>query len=577
MNLFAEFLQVVREAVTKAAATQGVTLPDLAKVTAEPPRDPSHGDISTNAAMVLNKAFGMPPKALAETLSVLLRMHKNVAAVDIAGPGFINIRLNADQWPRVLEAVLAEGAGYGRSTLGGGKKANVEYVSANPTGPLHVGHVRGAVFGDALAELLTTCGYEVTREYYINDAGAQVDVLARSAHLRYLEALGEAIGDIPAGLYPGDYLKPVGQALAQEFGTTLKDKPEAEWLPIVRAKAIEMMMALIREDLAALNIRQEVFASEKELHGSGQVKDTIAELRARDLVYQGTLPPPKGELPEDWEDREQTLFRTTGFGDDIDRPLLKSDGSYTYFASDVAYSRNKIQRGFNELIYILGADHGGYVKRLEALGAALAGNRQVDVIVRLCQLVKLYRAGEPVRMSKRAGEFVTLRDVVDEVGSDVVRFMMLFRKNEAPLDFDFAKVTEQSKDNPVFYVQYAHARTCSVLRNAAEEGFAPADIPSFELLTDESELGLTRRIAEFPRLVEAAAQSHEPHRIAFYLFDLAGDFHALWNKGKDSPHLRFILKEDVKLTQTRLAFLVAIRYVLANGLRILGVRPAEEM
>ena len=577
MNLFAEFLQVVREAVTTAAATQGVTLPDLSRVTAEPPRDPSHGDISTNAAMVLNKAFGMPPKALAEMLSALLRMHKNVAAVDIAGPGFINIKLQADQWPRVLQAILAEGGRYGNSTLGGGRKANVEYVSANPTGPLHVGHVRGAVFGDALAELLTTCGYQVTREYYINDAGAQVDVLARSAYLRYLEALGESIGDIPAGLYPGDYLKPVGQALAQEFGPARKDMPEGEWLPIVRGKAITMMMALIREDLAALNIKQEVFASEKELHESGEVKDTIAELRARDLVYQGTLPPPKGEVPEDWEDREQTLFRTTGFGDDIDRPLLKSDGSYTYFASDVAYSRNKIQRGFNALIYILGADHGGYVKRLEALGAALAGSRQVDVIVRLCQLVKLYRAGEPVRMSKRAGEFVTLRDVVDEVGSDVVRFMMLFRKNEAPLDFDFAKVTEQSKDNPVFYVQYAHARTCSVLRNAAEEGFAPAETPSFDLLSDEAELGLVRRLAEFPRLVEAAALAHEPHRVAFYLFDLAGDFHALWNKGKDSPHLRFILKEDVKLTQTRLAFLVAIRYVLANGLRILGVRPAEEM
>jgi arginyl-tRNA synthetase len=577
MNLFAEFLQVVREAVTTAAATQGVTLPDLSKVTAEPPRDSSHGDISTNAAMVLNKAFGMPPKALAETLSALLRMHKNVAAVDIAGPGFINIKLQPDQWPRVLQAILAEGGRYGSSTLGGGKKANVEYVSANPTGPLHVGHVRGAVFGDALAELLTTCGYQVTREYYINDAGAQVDVLARSAYLRYLEALGETIGDIPAGLYPGDYLNPVGQALAQEFGPALKDMPEAEWLPIVRSKAITMMMALIRDDLAALNIKQEVFASEKELHETGEVKDTIAELRARDLVYQGTLPPPKGEVPEDWEDREQTLFRTTGFGDDIDRPLLKSDGSYTYFASDVAYSRNKIQRGFNELIYILGADHGGYVKRLEALGAALAGDREVDVIVRLCQLVKLYRAGEPVRMSKRAGEYVTLRDAVDEVGPDVMRFMMLFRKNEAPLDFDFAKVTEQSKDNPVFYVQYAHARTCSVLRNAAEEGFAPAETPSFDLLSDEAELGLVRRLAEFPRLVEAAALAHEPHRVAFYLFDLAGDFHALWNKGKDSPHLRFILKEDVKLTQTRLAFLVAIRYVLANGLRILGVRPAEEM
>jgi arginyl-tRNA synthetase len=577
MNLFAEFLQVVREAVNTAAATQGVTLPDLSKVTAEPPRDPSHGDISTNAAMVLNKAFGVPPKALAETLSALLRMQKNVAAVDIAGPGFINIKLQADQWPRVLQAILAEGGRYGGSTLGGGKKANVEYVSANPTGPLHVGHVRGAVFGDALAELLTTCGYQVTREYYINDAGAQVDVLARSAYLRYLEALGETIGDIPAGLYPGDYLNPVGQALAQEFGPALKDMPEAEWLPIVRSKAITMMMALIRDDLAALNIKQEVFASEKELHETGEVKDTIAELRARDLVYQGTLPPPKGEVPEDWEDREQTLFRTTGFGDDIDRPLLKSDGSYTYFASDVAYSRNKIQRGFNELIYILGADHGGYVKRLEALGAALAGDREVDVIVRLCQLVKLYRAGEPVRMSKRAGEYVTLRDAVDEVGPDVMRFMMLFRKNEAPLDFDFAKVTEQSKDNPVFYVQYAHARTCSVLRNAAEEGFVPAETHSFDLLSDEAELGLERRLAEFPRIVEAAALAHEPHRIAFYLFDLAGDFHALWNKGKDSPHLRFILKEDVNLTQTRLAFLVAIRYVLANGLRILGVRPAEEM
>lgn len=577
MNLFAEFLQVVREAVTTVAAERGVSLPDLSRVTAEPPRDPSHGDISTNAAMVLNKAFGMPPKVLAESLAKLLSEHKSVAAVDIAGPGFINIRLVAGEWPRVLNAVLAEGERYGNSTLGSGRKANVEYVSANPTGPLHVGHVRGAVFGDALAELLIACGYNVTREYYINDAGAQVDVLARSAYLRYLEALGEAIGEIPAGLYPGDYLKPVGQALAGEYGPSLKGKPEAEWLPLVRGRAIEMMMALIRDDLAALNIRQEVFASEKALHESGQVKDTIAELRARDLVYQGTLPPPKGEVPEDWEDREQTLFRTTGFGDDIDRPLLKSDGSYTYFASDVAYSRNKIQRGFDELIYILGADHGGYVKRLEALGAALAGNRKIDVVVRLCQLVKLYRAGEPVRMSKRAGEFVTLRDVVDEVGPDVVRFMMLFRKNEAPLDFDFAKVTEQSKDNPVFYVQYAHARTCSVIRNAAEEGFAPAQVPAFDLLTDEAELGLMRRMAEFPRLVEAAAQAHEPHRIAFYLFDLAGDFHALWNKGKDSPHLRFILKEDVKLTETRLAFLKAIRYVLANGLRILGVRPAEEM
>jgi len=578
MNLFAEFLQVVREAVTAVAATQGVSAPlDFTKVTAEPPRDPAHGDISTNAAMVLNKAFGKPPKLLADAIAEKLRTHPGVAGVDIAGPGFINLKLRPEAWPRVLRAILSEGDGYGRSTLGGGKKANVEYVSANPTGPLHVGHVRGAVFGDALAQLLVESGYEVTREYYINDAGAQVDVLARSAYLRYLEALGETIGEIPPGLYPGDYLKPVGAALAKEYGPALKGMAEDERLPIVRARAMEMMMALIREDLAQLNIRQEVFFSEKSLHESGQVAETIADLRAGGHVYQGTLPPPKGEVPEDWEDREQTLFRATDFGDDIDRPLLKSDGSYTYFASDVAYSRNKIARGYKELIYILGADHGGYVKRLEAVAAALAGKGAVDVIVRLCQLVKLYRAGEPVRMSKRAGEFVTLREVVDEVGPDVVRFMMLFRKNEAPLDFDFAKVTEQSKDNPVFYVQYAHARTCSVLRNAAEEGFVPAEDANFDLLTDEAELGLIRRLAEFPRLVEAAAVAHEPHRIAFYLFDLAGDFHALWNKGKDSPQLRFILKEDANLTTTRLAFLRAIRYVLANGLRILGVRPAEEM
>ena len=578
MNLFSEFLQAIRDAITAVAEEQGIAAPaDMSRVTAEPPRDPSHGDISTNAAMVLNKAFGKPPRVLAEAIAAKLRLNPEIDQIDIAGPGFINLRLKAAVWPRVLNAVLAEGEAYGRSRLGGGKKANVEYVSANPTGPLHVGHVRGAVFGDALAQLLIESGYEVTREYYINDAGAQVDVLARSAYLRYLEALGETIGEIPSGLYPGDYLKPVGAALASEYGAGLKGMAEAEWLPIVRAKSMEMMMALIREDLAALNIRQEVFFSEKSLHESGEVAQTIDDLRARGHVYQGTLPPPKGEVPEDWEDREQTLFRATDFGDDIDRPLLKSDGSYTYFASDVAYSRNKIARGFKELIYILGADHGGYVKRLEAVAAALAGKGTVDVIVRLCQLVKLYRAGEPVRMSKRAGEFVTLRDVVDEVGPDVVRFMMLFRKNEAPLDFDFAKVTEQSKDNPVFYVQYAHARTCSVLRNAAEEGFTPAQVPDFSKLTDEAELGLARRIAEFPRLLEAAAAAHEPHRVAFYLFDLAGDFHALWNKGKDSPQLRFILKEDVELTTTRLAFLRAIRYVLANGLRILGVRPAEEM
>ncbi len=577
MNLFSEFLQVIHEAVRALGMEQGVTMPlELAKVTAEPPRDASHGDISSNAAMVLNKAFGKSPRALAEAIVVKLRAHADVETVDIAGPGFINLQLKASVWPRVLEAVLAEQSAYGRSTLGGGAKANVEYVSANPTGPLHVGHVRGAVFGDALAQLLVESSYDVTREYYINDAGSQVDVLSRSAYLRYREALGETITEIPAGLYPGDYLKPVGAALAAEHGGALLAKPEEEWLPIVRATSMSMMLEMIRDDLAALNIKQEIFFSEKSLHDTGQVAETIAELRAAGHVYQGSLPPPKGEVPEDWEDREQTLFRATDFGDDIDRPLLKSDGSFTYFASDVAYSRNKIRRGYKELIYVLGADHGGYVKRLEAVAAALTGKGSVEVIVRLCQLVKLYRAGEPVRMSKRAGEFVTLREVVDEVGPDVVRFMMLFRKNEAPLDFDFAKVTEQSKDNPVFYVQYAHARTCSVLRNAAEEGITGGTV-NFNLLTDEAELGLIRRLAEYPRVLEAAALAHEPHRIAFYLFDLAGDFHSLWNKGKDSPQFRFIIKDDVDITTTRLAFLCAIRYVLANGLRILGVRPAEAM
>jgi arginyl-tRNA synthetase len=577
MNLFSDFLASIRTAANAVAADlalQGTI--DLDKVTAEPPRDPAHGDIATNAAMVLTKAFGKPPRVLAEAIAAKLREHTDVAHVAIAGPGFINIRLRHTVWPRLLDAALSHGGSYGGSRLGGGLKANVEYVSANPTGPLHVGHCRGAVFGDALAQLLTETGFDVTREYYINDAGAQVDTVARSAFLRYREALGETIGEIPPGLYPGDYLKPVGEALAREHGDGLLALDEAQWLPLVRAKAMAMMMDLIRNDLAALNIRQEVFFSERSLHDSGEVADTIADLRAAGHVYQGSLPPPKGEVPDDWEDREQTLFRATAFGDDMDRPLLKSDGSFTYFASDVAYSRNKIRRGYKELIYILGADHGGYVKRLEAVAAAVAGPGAVKVVVRLCQLVKLYRAGEPVRMSKRAGEFVTLRDVVDEVGPDVVRFMMLFRKNEAPLDFDFAKVTEQSKDNPVFYVQYAHARTCSVLRNAEAEGLSGGK-PDFALLTDPAEMGIIRRIAEYPRLLESAAIAHEPHRVAFYLYELAGEFHALWNKGKESPQLRFILREDLETTITRLAFLRVIRYVLANGLRILGVRPADEM
>ena len=581
MNIFHHIREKVEKAL-KTLADRGI-LPqdtDLSRITVEAPRDPAHGDVTTNAAMVLAKPAGSKPRDLAEEIAVLLREDPDIESVDIAGPGFINMRLSAAFWPRLMDAVLELGEAYGRSDLGRGLKVNVEYVSANPTGPLHVGHCRGAVFGDALANLLEETGHDVTREYYINDAGAQVDVLARSAFLRYREALGEDIGEIPAGLYPGAYLKPVGKALAEKHGDRLRDMPEEEWLPIVRDFAIDAMMDMIRDDLAALGITHEVFFSERTLHESGLIDETIRELRERGLVYEGRLPPPKGKPPEDWEDREQLLFRATEFGDDIDRPLVKSDGSYTYFAADVAYIRDKLARGFRQLVYVLGADHGGYVKRLQAVNRALSGG-EAELIARLCQLVKLYRGGEPVRMSKRAGDFVTLRDVVDEVGPDVVRFMMLTRKNDAPLDFDFEKVTEQSRDNPVFYVQYAHARICSVLRNAREElgekVLASAGQPDWSLLKDEAEMAVVRRIGEYPRMLEAAARAHEPHRIAFYLQDLAADFHALWNKGKESPHLRFILKDQVDLSLTRLAFLRAIRYCLANGLHLLGVRPAEEM
>lgn len=576
MNLFAHFQGVVASAV-ETLVEQG-KLPaglDLSKLTTEPPRDPSHGDVAVNAAMVLAKPAGLVPRAVADLLVPLLASNPDAAAVTVAGPGFINIKLKDIFWPRVLQAALDHADQFGASQMGANQKVNVEYVSANPTGPLHVGHCRGAVFGDALASLLKFTGYDVTKEYYMNDAGGQVDVLAQSSFLRYREALGEEIGEIPAGLYPGDYLKPVGEALAKEFGKSLIGKND--WLPIVRDKSISMMMDMIREDLAALEIKQQVFFSEKSLQADGSVALTIEKLRASGDVYEGRLPPPKGEVNEDWEDREQTLFRSTKYGDDVDRALLKSDGSFTYFASDVAYSKNKIDRGFNQLIYVLGADHGGYVKRLQAVATALAGQGAVHVDVKLCQLVKLFRNGEPVRMSKRAGEFVTLRDLVDEVGPDVVRFMMLYRKNEAPLDFDFAKVTEQSKDNPVFYVQYAHARICSVLRNADAAGLNPNAAIDFNLLTDESEKALILRIAAFPRVLEAAALAHEPHRISFYLYDLASDFHSLWNKGKELPQLRFILQDQDNISLTRLAFLRVIRYCLANGLRILGVEPASEM
>ncbi len=583
MNLFSHVHSIVIHAL--AAMTAAGRLPrdlDFTRVGVEPPRETQHGDVATNAAMVLAKPAGLAPRDIAGELARLLSQHEDIASAEMAGPGFINMRLEASFWPKFLESALTLGEGFGRAALGQRKKVNVEFVSANPTGPLHVGHCRGAVFGDALANLLEATGSKVTREFYINDAGVQIDILGQSVFLRYREALGQSIGEIAAGLYPGDYLKPVGAALAAEHGPKLLSMPEKDWLPIARQKAIVMMMDMIRADLALLNITHEVFFSESALHNSGAIPETVRTLRKNGLIYEGRLPPPKGQLPDDWEDREQILFKATAFGDDIDRPLQKSDGSYTYFAADVAYARDKIGRGFDELVYVLGADHGGYVKRLKAVAKALAGER-VTVSVPLCQLVKLFRAGEPVRMSKRAGEFITLREVVDEVGPDVLRFMMLFRKNDAPLDFDFAKVTEQSRDNPVFYVQYAHARICSVFRNAAEE-LQPQDFcdqalreSEFHLLTDESELAVVKRLAQFPRLVEAAAITREPHRIAFYLFDLASDFHSLWNKGKESPQLRFILIENVRVTIARLALLRAIRYVLANGLHILGVRPAEAM
>ncbi len=582
-NLFANVL----ERVCAAASSSLPTGADLARVVVEPPRDPGHGDMATNAAMVLAKDAGKKPRDLAEAIAVKLRADPVVEKADVAGAGFINLTLKPHVWGDELRVVLETGADYGRSALGRGEKVNVEYVSANPTGPMHVGHGRGAVFGDALAQLLDYAGFAVTREYYVNDAGAQVDLLARSAFLRYREALGEDIGAIPDGFYPGDYLKPVGAKLAAQYGASLKSKPEAEWLPLVRAQAIEMMMAEIRNDLAALNVRQDVFFSERSLISDGdEVARTIAFLRARGDIYEGRLPPPKGGAIEDWEDREQTLFRATAFGDDVDRPLKKSDGSYTYFASDIAYHKSKFDRGFRHLIDVWGADHGGYIKRMQAAVKAVSGGK-AELDVKLVQLVRLLRAGEPVKMSKRSGEFVTLREVVDEVGRDAVRFDMLYRKNDAVLDFDLAKVIEQSRDNPVFYVQYGHARGCSVFRMAREifpdlpadtraRAAAFADVP-LTALTDAAELALMRKIALFPRLIEACAISHEPHRVAFYLYELASEFHTQWTRGKDLPHLRFIIQNDRELTVARLALVQGVVSVLACGLALLGVEAPEEM
>ncbi|MGE0668090.1 MAG: arginine--tRNA ligase [Sphingomonadales bacterium] len=583
MNIFNSFRDRIAARIDVLAAEGRLPAGlDTSRIVVEPPRDPSHGDMSTNAAMVLAKDASLKPRDLAELIVAGLAGEADVTATEIAGPGFINFRLKNELYTSVVEKVLEIGTSYGNSGAGRGEKVNVEYVSANPTGPMHVGHCRGAVFGDALCSLLAKAGYDVTREYYINDAGAQVDVLARSAYLRYRQALGEDIGEIPEGLYPGDYLVPIGEALARQHGDRWLNAPEVDWLPVIRQSAIDAMMAMIREDLAALGIAFDVFTSERSLVEKGQVNSVLTELEGRGLIYTGVLEPPKGKLPDDWEERPQTLFRATEFGDDVDRPLRKSDGSWTYFASDIANHKDKFDRGFAQMIDVWGADHGGYVKRMKAAVSAITGG-EGELDVRLCQLVRLTRNGEPVKMSKRSGSFVTLAEVVEEVGKDVVRFIMLTRKNDAPLDFDFARVVEQSRDNPVFYVQYAHARIRSVFRNVAEampgtdfslQALRGADLA---LLSDEAEMALMKALADWPRAVEAAAQAHEPHRIAFYLYDLAACFHSYWNKGNEDPTLRFIQADDPALTTARLALIQAAGVTIASGLDVLGVTPAEEM
>ncbi len=584
MNIFADFTVRIIEAVKALDLKDKDGAPlDLSRVAVEPPRDASHGDLATNAAMVLAKPAGQNPRALAERLVATLKEDADIASAEVAGPGFVNLRLTDAFWHRHLTGIIGQGTGYGRSKAGGGRKVNVEYVSANPTGPMHVGHCRGAVVGDALANIMDFAGYDVTKEYVINDAGAQIDVLGRSVMIRYREALGEEVGDIPPGLYPGDYLVPVGQALVAEFGRKLLEMPEKEALAIVKDRTIDAMMAMIKEDLALLNVHHDVFFSERTLHAdnAGAIRSAINDLTLKGHIYKGKLPPPKGEKPEEWEDREQTLFRSTAVGDDLDRPLVKSDGSYTYFAADVAYLKDKVDRGFVDLIYVLGADHGGYVKRLEALARAVGGDA-IELTVLLCNLVKLFRDGEPVRMSKRSGDFITLREVVEEVGRDPIRFMMLYRKNSEPLDFDFAKVTEQSKDNPVFYVQYASARCHSVFRQAREQ--MGIDRPERATLAaavaglrDEGEIGLVRKLAEYPRLIEQAASSQEPHRLAFYLYDLASTFHTHWNRGTDNPDLRFVKVNDPQLTLARLGLVQAVADVLQSGLTLVGADAPKEM
>ncbi|QCP85428.1 arginine--tRNA ligase [Cereibacter sphaeroides] len=579
MNLFTEIRTLVTAEL--GAMTEAGDLPaglDLSAVAVEPPRDPAHGDMSTNAAMVLAKPSGKPPRAIAEALATRLAADPRISSAEVAGPGFLNLRLRPAVWQGMVATILRAGDAYGRSTIGAGQKVNVEFVSANPTGPMHVGHVRGAVVGDALARLLAYAGWNVTREYYINDGGAQVDVLARSAFERYREAHGLE-PEIREGLYPGDYLIPVGEALKEKYGDSLLDKGEQYWLSDVREFATEMMMQMIREDLAALGVEMDVYSSEKALYGTGKIEAALDRLKEMDLIYEGVLEPPKGKTPEDWEPREQTLFRSTAHGDDVDRPVKKSDGSWTYFAPDIAYHYDKVTRGFDQLIDIFGADHGGYVKRMKAAVAALSAGR-VPLDIKLIQLVKLWKNGEPFKMSKRAGTYVTLRDVVEQVGADVTRFVMLTRKNDAALDFDFDKVLEQSKENPVFYVQYANARINSVLRKAREQGMDVADATlataDLDRLDHPAEIALIAKLAEWPRLVEIAARTNEPHRVAFYLHELASELHGLWNRGNDEAGLRF-LQDDPVVSQAKIALARAVGVVICAGLGILGVTPVEEM
>jgi arginyl-tRNA synthetase len=571
MNLFADIRALVINSLTELTA-EGVLPEGLSfdNVAVEPPRDASHGDMATNAAMVLAKPAKSNPRAIAQALADKLSADPRIDSVDVAGPGFINLRLSQDIWGGLVTSILTDDT-FGKSALGAGKKVNVEYVSANPTGPMHVGHTRGAVFGDALASLLDFAGYDVTREYYINDGGGQVDTLARSVYERYREANGLS-PEIAEGLYPGDYLVPVGEALKEKYGDSLLGKPESEWLADFRVFSTDAMMEMIRADLAMLGVKMDNFFSEKALYDTGLIESAIAELKDKGLIYRGTLEPPKGQMPDDWEPREQTLFKSTDHGDDVDRAIQKSDGAWTYFAPDIAYHYDKVQRGYDEIIDIFGADHGGYVKRMKAAVSALSDGK-VACDIKLVQLVKLFKNGAEFKMSKRAGTFVTLNDVVEQAGKDVTRFIMLTRKNDASLDFDFDKVLEQSKDNPVFYVQYAHARVCSVLRKAEAAGVVLTNTPKFD---DPAEITLARKLADWPRQVEIAAKSHEPHRIAFYLYELASDFHALWNKGNDNPELRF-LQDDLNASSAKIALPRAVAVVISAGLGILGVTPAQEM